>query len=122
MNEEIFGGLKTAVERGETLQQVMMSFYNAGYKKEDIEESARALQVQIMQKKGGVPIKTSQEKEMSKQVVSKYEQKPSGSAIKKSQKILLIFLFFILFILLGGLSILLIFKDESISFLKNLFN
>ena len=43
MENEIFEGLKNAISRGNTLQQAMMSFYNAGYKKEDIEEAARAL-------------------------------------------------------------------------------
>ena len=44
VNEEIFGGLKLALSKGETLKQAMMSFYNAGYKREEIEEAARALQ------------------------------------------------------------------------------
>ena len=43
MNEEIFGGLKSAVERGESLQKAMMTFYRAGYKKEEIEEAAKYL-------------------------------------------------------------------------------
>jgi len=32
-NQEILGGLRTALERGQTLKQAMMSFYQAGYKK-----------------------------------------------------------------------------------------
>lgn len=44
MNEEILGGIKSAVNRGETLQEAMMTFFNAGYKKEDIEEAARVFQ------------------------------------------------------------------------------
>jgi hypothetical protein len=43
MNEEIFGGLKAAIERGESLKRAMMTFFNAGYKREEIEEAARAL-------------------------------------------------------------------------------
>ncbi len=43
MNEEILGGLKSALERGESLQRAMMTFFNAGYNKEEIEEAARAL-------------------------------------------------------------------------------
>jgi len=49
VNEEIFAGLKVALFRGETLQQAMMASYNAGYKKEEIEEAARALQMQQFQ-------------------------------------------------------------------------
>ncbi len=41
-NQEILGGLKSALERGQTLKQAMMSFYQAGYKKEEIEDAARA--------------------------------------------------------------------------------
>ena len=43
LNEEILGGLKSAIDRGESLQKAMMTFYNAGYKKEEIEEAARFL-------------------------------------------------------------------------------
>ena len=42
-NEEIIGGLRTALEKGQSLRSAMMSFYNSGYKKEEIEEAARAL-------------------------------------------------------------------------------
>ncbi|MCA9487549.1 MAG: hypothetical protein KC516_01155 [Nanoarchaeota archaeon] len=40
-NDDILGGLKAAVERGETLKDAMMSFYNSGYAKQEIEEAAR---------------------------------------------------------------------------------
>ena len=43
VNEEILGGLKSAINRGESLKRAMMTFYNAGYKKEEIEEAARVL-------------------------------------------------------------------------------
>jgi hypothetical protein len=43
INEEILGGLKSALERGESLRRAMMTLYNAGYKKEEIEECAKRL-------------------------------------------------------------------------------
>jgi len=43
INHEIVEGLRLALSRGYTLERAMMSFYNAGYKKEDIEGSAREL-------------------------------------------------------------------------------
>ena len=46
VNEGILEGLKVGLSKGESLKQAMMSFYNAGYKKEEIEEAARALQTQ----------------------------------------------------------------------------
>ena len=50
VNQEILGGLRSSVNRGESLQKVMATFYNAGYKKEEIEESARALHQEQLQK------------------------------------------------------------------------
>ena len=41
--EEIIGGLRAALSKGDSLQKAMMSFFNAGYPKEDIEEAARYL-------------------------------------------------------------------------------
>lgn len=41
-NQEILGGLQAAVERGQTLKEAMMSFYQAGYKKAEIEDAAKA--------------------------------------------------------------------------------
>lgn len=44
VREELVEGLKYAISKGENLPKAMMSFYNAGYLKEDIEEAARFLQ------------------------------------------------------------------------------
>ena len=41
-NQEILGGLRAAIERGEPLKDAMMTFYQAGYDKYEIEEAARA--------------------------------------------------------------------------------
>jgi uncharacterized integral membrane protein len=46
MREDIFFGIKNAIFKGESLKQAMMSFYRAGYKKEEIEEAARAYQAE----------------------------------------------------------------------------
>jgi Fe2+ transport system protein B len=43
VRQDILGGLKTALEKKQSLHQAMMSFYNAGYKKEEIEEAAKIL-------------------------------------------------------------------------------
>jgi len=40
-SQEILGGIKFAVEKGETLKNAMMSFYRAGYGKQEIEEAAK---------------------------------------------------------------------------------
>ena len=49
INQEILQGLKFALSRRESLQSAMQSFYNAGYEKREIEEAARALQMEIFQ-------------------------------------------------------------------------
>lgn len=41
-NQEIIGGLRSAIERGENLKDAMMTFYQAGYSKIDIEDAAKA--------------------------------------------------------------------------------
>ena len=43
VNEAIAGGLISALSRGESLQRAMMTFFNAGYSKEDIEGAAREI-------------------------------------------------------------------------------
>lgn len=43
VNEEILSGLKSALERGKSLKSSMTAFLNSGYRKEEIEEAARAL-------------------------------------------------------------------------------
>ncbi|MBU0894901.1 MAG: hypothetical protein KKF48_00095 [Nanoarchaeota archaeon] len=46
VNQEIVEGLKLALHRGETLKQAMMSFFNSGYDRNEIQEAARALYTQ----------------------------------------------------------------------------
>ncbi len=41
VNNDILGGIEAAMVRGQTLRQAMVSFYNAGYDKLEIEEAAR---------------------------------------------------------------------------------
>ena len=41
-NQEIIGGLRSAIERGDNLKEAMMSFYQAGYSKIEIEDAAKA--------------------------------------------------------------------------------
>ena len=47
INEEVVGGLISALSRGEPLEKAMMTFYNAGYKKEEIEASAKEVYRQL---------------------------------------------------------------------------
>lgn len=47
INEEIIGGLVSALSRGEPLEKAMMTFFNAGYGKGEIEESAQEVYKQL---------------------------------------------------------------------------
>lgn len=144
IKQEIVEGLRVALSRGYTLEKAMMSFYNAGYKKEDIEESARALyshpsqplshphkeipqelKKPIEQAKPLKSITEAVEKTEKKvesksaeiQKVSKYEE----SAKPKKGRLVTILLVILLMILIGGLIGIILFKDQLIRFFTSLF-
>ncbi len=83
INPEILGGLKSAMLRGESVKQAMISFYNAGYKKQDIEDSAKTL-LQLQQ-----PVQ--QPVQQAQPVNEKYPKyipaKPVQQPVKISQKV-----------------------------------
>lgn len=77
VNEEIVGGIISGMERGESIQKAMITLYNSGYKKEEIEEAA-AIVVSL-------GIKT---KEIVQPVLSqplKIEEKPKDTKLNSSQ-------------------------------------
>ena len=45
VREDILGGLISALVRGETLRHAMITMYNAGYDKKEIEWAAKTLQM-----------------------------------------------------------------------------
>ena len=55
VRQDILEGLRRATLTGSTLQQAMMSFFNAGYTKEDIEEAARTLVSQQVNPQYSIP-------------------------------------------------------------------
>ncbi|MBI2056875.1 hypothetical protein HYT91_01330 [Candidatus Pacearchaeota archaeon] len=92
VNQEILGGLRHALNKGESLEKAMLSFYNAGYRKEEIEETARFIQ----QKESPAPI--AQETKLiptqinSQSKISSYGQEKlkKSNPIKKTAKGLII--------------------------------
>lgn len=72
-NQEILGGLKAAIARGGTLKDAMMTFYQAGYDKPDIEEAARAY---MSQQSGHATMNTSQRLPSAPTSKKKEEGKP----------------------------------------------
>lgn len=138
MREDILEGLKLAMSKGESLQNAMLSFYNSGYQKEEIEEAARALQMQQL----GQPIpQTSPTPTANQQSVSQISQtsvqeKPKGKIqqliekiipfgktspgqpqVKESPKTFVIILLgLVLFLLLFALIGVLVFKKDIVSY------
>jgi len=107
--EEIIEGLKYAVAKGESLPEAMMSFYNAGYSKEEIEEAARILQApQLPSQQPPLPqIPLQLQAPKTIQRVSLYEEKPKGMG-----KGLIMILVFFLILLLGILVAVFLFREE----------
>ncbi|MDO8528814.1 MAG: hypothetical protein Q7S06_02900 [Nanoarchaeota archaeon] len=135
VNIEILEGLKAGLERGQSLKRTMMSFFNAGYSKLEIEEAARALsQIPVRQEISPQPEMKNQKQKMKAQpqmsVPSKVQpqflkqqiQKPAqnvsnyeSSLPKKSDKLIVIVLVSVLVFLLGILATVFFFKDEIMS-------
>ena len=114
-NEEIIGGLRFAVKKGESLQHAMTTFLNAGYPKNEIEEAARIIHQEIIQAPfaGETNLDKKSENNLTPQPgqiisknVSSYEQKPKKKA-KKAVVIILI----ILAMLVIGIGILFLLSD-----------
>ena len=80
VRSEIVEGLKVALNKGESLKEAMMSFYNAGYSKKDIEEAARNLHLQqdTISKEHQIQHETTQEPKKH------FKPLPSPSSIKVS--------------------------------------
>jgi hypothetical protein len=114
MNNEILQGLKIAVQRGQSLRDAMMSFYNAGYKKQEIEEAARHISISspVQQKQNS----QQQILQKSKQQISKYEEKT-----KPKSKLTLILLITAIVVLIAILVSIFFFRNELIDFFVNLF-
>jgi len=127
VNEDILGGLKSALIRGETLKKAMMTLYNSGYKKNYIEEAAAVVQQMTSQ---GVVIQkqTAIVKPVEKVVPEKFQQQTSFQGVsnygapKRFNKIMVILLIFLLIVLLGILVSIFLFKTELIEFFNNAFN
>jgi hypothetical protein len=81
VNDEIAGGLKSALERGESLKRAMMTFYNSGYKKEEIEEAARAVNAL-----GISPAVITVKPTIMQPVASKQVQQVSTVSVAKSEE------------------------------------
>ena len=79
-NDDILGGIKAAIKRGQTLKEAMMTFYNAGYAKNEIEEAARNY---LMEKSEGDILRSASQPHSTSQKKSKSFPKTSDQTKKK---------------------------------------
>ena len=146
VNEEILGGLRLALAKGESLGQAMNSFYNANYKKEEIEEAAEFLNSQQIQPRQQTTVSQIPKKQVSpvRKVKPKKQRLKKQRPIKKAIKsqpvktiqnvsgyeeehkrpegtVITIILIFFLLILVGILAAVFLFKTELVEFFNNLF-
>lgn len=123
VRQDIVAGLKLAIEKGESLMQAMITFYNSGYKKEEIEEAAQVVQ----QGQTQTPQQLNQQNQQptqvnetpTKQTIAPQKVLPvnntqniSSYGVKKNSKTTIIVLGAILAFLLILLASLFIFKDK----------
>jgi ATP-dependent Zn protease len=160
VKEELVEGIRLALSKGETLDKAMMTFFNAGYPKEEIEEAAKyaqsdqlysQFQMQLQQtaarqttiKKTTIQANTTSSQQTTQSSIQNTQptsqqlsqqqlttttsqqlfQQPivvqrvsEYGSKKKSGKGLTIFLFVLLFLLIGFLVFIFLFREKIISF------
>lgn len=81
VNHAIVEGIRNAVFRGESLKQAMMSFYNAGYDRDEIEQAAKAFQEGIV---SGTQPAAKKQQPIQKQITPKQKTQIKQQATKVS--------------------------------------
>ncbi len=132
VNEEIVGGLKAALERGESLKRAMNTFFNAKYNKKEIEEAAASLsefvpETAVQPKSVSAPVPFGIPKEAQAAVqespfpASQLAQKVSEyGEEKKGGKLIVFVLIALLVFLSGALTAVFLFRDQLINFFSTL--
>ncbi|HUW43554.1 MAG TPA: hypothetical protein VMV95_01155 [Bacillota bacterium] len=131
VKEEIVAGLKYAIAKGENLPNAMMSFYNAGYSKQDIEEAARVLQASPLPRtQPTLPIQQPGQQPIQQNTLQPTQQSPApmvtqrvsayGGKPKSRGKALIFVLVLFLVILFGILIAVFLFRDQLADFLGNI--
>ncbi|MFH1365683.1 MAG: hypothetical protein ABIH28_03805 [archaeon] len=139
VNEDILGGIEIAVAKGEPVESVMMSLYNSGYPKEDIEWAAKAFQLNkfrpvplgFLQRQGNSPLFSPKEQSTTgEHSNSSFAKKPEvkqnvsnyGGASQFKEKAILFVLIFSLILLSGILIGVFLFKDSLVDFINSFFS
>ncbi len=120
MREDIYGGLKNAVEKGEPLELAVQTFVNAGYKENEVREAASALSSGIipasaLESKSNAVQKQAKPLPINNQFAVQPVQQKKGFGKGK-----IILLVVILAILLAALVASIFLKEEITSLISNL--
>jgi hypothetical protein len=86
MKEEIIGGLRNALERGETIEKAMQSFVNAGYSPNEVREAAIAINPSASGLLYGQPAPSAQPTTPLSPQSSQSSAAPSASTVKKASE------------------------------------
>jgi len=113
MREDIAGGLKNALDRGETLEHAIITFINAGYPEKDVRAAAENTSTGILSSLNKV---SADEQINQKKNIKKLEnKKPISKKIKSNSSIgLKIFLLGGFLLILAGVLISTIYFREQI--------
>lgn len=126
MKDEIFYGIKNAMERGSSLEEAAQSFINSGYNPEEVKEAISMISsgasTIVQQQKApaqpnAFPVDSNQSYVQPSQAAFQTASRP---AQKGGSRGLIIFLVIVLLFLVGGIICFLLFEDKIISFLEGL--
>jgi|TARA_Y100000310_G_C20224838_1_gene597434 hypothetical protein len=121
MREDIIGGLKNALDRGETIEQAIRTFVNAGYNLTEVREASQyATEGTLASLTHPVEKKEVEQKKHLKKLETVVPNKKTKSKHKISWKVY--FLVSLLFVLVGVLTLTLFYRESVMDFLKNIFN
>ena len=119
MREDIYGAIKNALERGETIEEAIQSLINSGYNSVEVKETAQEI---VKGTLTGLSLKpptkiSSDKKEFKSLPIQEIEtKKPSQRRPKK-----IIILVVILLVLVGILIATILLREQFINFLTDLF-
>lgn len=122
MKEELIAGIRNALERGESLDQAVRSFINAGYHANDVNEAAGtfsgAMNIVAQPTR---PIEISEPKPGTNIPLPEIKAEPNKPIYPKRQSNYgwIVALIIILLVLLGILGASVMFKDQILTFVKN---
>lgn len=130
MAESLVDGLKNAMERGETLQKAMTTFYNAGYTREEVESSARLVNQSNINpanilNQGTAPAASAQAPSAKPILMARGRQSISSYGVPVKKKMNLprgpvLILVVLLLVLLGSLLGIFLFREQLVDFFNRI--